>query len=70
MIVANDCLILRIFQMGDVETRGEVLMVVVNQRPSEREAGWMQANRQELVERIAQAVREDGTVQPLQGLHL
>ena len=30
----------------------------------------MQANREELVERIARAVREDGTVQPLQGLHL
>jgi AraC-like DNA-binding protein len=30
----------------------------------------MQANREELVERIGQAMREDGTTQPLQGLHL
>jgi len=29
-----------------------------------------QVNREELVERIAQAVPEDGVVQPLQGLHL
>ena len=36
----------------------------------EREAQRMQANREELAERIGQAVREDGTVQPLQGLHL
>src|SRR5260221_11948829 len=30
----------------------------------------MQANREELVERIGQAIRGDGTVQPLLGLHL
>jgi AraC-like DNA-binding protein len=29
-----------------------------------------QAEREELVERIARAIREDGTTQPLQGLHL
>jgi AraC-like DNA-binding protein len=34
-----------------------------------REAQRAQANREELVERIAQAIREDGEVQPLQGLY-
>ena len=61
MIVENACLILHIFQMGDGETREEVPMDVVNQKPPEREAEWMHANREELVERIARAIREDGT---------
>ena len=67
---ANDWLILQIFQIGDGETRAEVAMDVRNQQPSEREAERMQAHREELVERIARAVPEDGTTQPLQGLHL
>src|SRR5436305_2004422 len=70
MIVANDCLILRIFQMGDGAIREEVLMDVMNHRQAEREAVLMQAHREELVERIARALRQDGTVQPLQGLYL
>src|SRR5712691_4839998 len=70
IIIANDCLILRIFQMSDGETREEVLMDVMNHQQAEREAEWMQANREELVERIARAIRQDGTAQPLQGLHL
>ncbi len=36
----------------------------------EREAQRLQANRDELVELIARAIREDGTVEPLKGLHL
>ncbi len=36
----------------------------------EREAHRAQASRDELVELIARAVREDGTVEPLKGLHL
>ncbi len=36
----------------------------------EHEAQRAQANRQELVERITRAVREDGTVEPLKGLSL
>jgi AraC-like DNA-binding protein len=56
--------------MGDGETREEVLMDVMNHQQAEREAEWMQANREELVERIARAMREDGTAQPLPGLHL
>jgi AraC-like DNA-binding protein len=70
MIVANDCLILRIFQIGDGVIREEVLMDVMNHRQDEREAQRMQANRGELVERIAQAMRADGTAQPLPGMHL
>lgn len=70
MIVANDCLILLIFQIGDREIREEVLMDVINHQQVEREAQWMQANREELVERIARASRADGTTQPLPGLHM
>src|SRR2546423_13048143 len=70
MIVENDCLILQIFQMSDRETREEVPMNVMIHQKAEREAELMQANREELVEQIARAIREDGTVQLLQGLHL
>ncbi|GCE20820.1 AraC family transcriptional regulator [Dictyobacter kobayashii] len=41
-----------------------------NDQQAQREAQRMQANREELVWRIAQAIREDGTIQPLTGLHL
>ena len=70
MIVANACLILHIFQMGGRVTREEVLMDVMIHQRAEREAEWMQAHREELVERIARAIREEGTVHPLPGLHL
>jgi AraC-like DNA-binding protein len=70
MIVENDCLILHIFQMSDGETREEVPMDVMIHQQAEREAQRVQANREELVERIARAMREDGTAQPLSGLHL
>ena len=42
----------------------------INHQQAEREAQRVQANREELVERIARAIREDGTAQPLLGLHL
>ncbi len=45
-------------------------MDVMNPQQAEREAQRVQANREELVERIARALRTDGTAQPLQGLHL
>src|SRR5256884_398640 len=45
-------------------------MRVIDQRPLERETQWMQANREELVERIERTMRQDGSVQPLPGLHL
>ena len=45
-------------------------MELMNHQPSEREAHKAQASRDELVERIARAIREDGTVEPLEGLRL
>ena len=57
MIVENHCLILHILQMGEGETREEVPMDVINQKPPERAAQRVQAHREELVERIARAVR-------------
>ncbi len=39
-------------------------------QPSEREIHRAQANRDELAEVIGRAIREDGTVEPLKGLHL
>ncbi len=45
-------------------------MDVMNYQQVEREAQLMQAQREELVERIALAMHEDGTCQPLPGLHL
>ena len=38
--------------------------------PVEGDAQRIQANREELVERIAQAIREDGTIEPLKGIRL
>jgi AraC-like DNA-binding protein len=51
--------------MSEEVTRGSM-----NPQQIEREAHRAQANQEELVERIARAVREDGTVEPLKGLHL
>jgi AraC-like DNA-binding protein len=45
-------------------------MDVIILQQAEREAQRVQANREELVERIGRAVREDGPAQPLPGLHL
>ena len=45
-------------------------MDVINQKPSAREAQRMHANREELVERMARAIHQDGSAQPLPGLHL
>ncbi|MBI5957737.1 MAG: AraC family transcriptional regulator, partial [Chloroflexi bacterium] len=45
-------------------------MDVINDQQAEREAERLQANREELVKRIAWAMREDGVIQPLKGLHL
>lgn len=49
---------------------GEVKGDTMNPQQVEREAHRVQANRDELVERITRAVREDGTVEPLKGLFL
>jgi AraC-like DNA-binding protein len=46
------------------------IMDVIHHQQAAREAQLLQANREELVERIGRAIPEDGTVQPLLGLHL
>ncbi len=43
---------------------------MINNQEVERQAQQMQANRQELIERITRAVPEDGVIQPLEGLFL
>lgn len=45
-------------------------MATMNFQPVEHEAHSAQAHRDELVARIARALRTDGTVEPLQGLHI
>src|SRR5829696_6934292 len=56
--------------MGDAGTSEEVTMDLMNRPQSEHEAHRVQASREELLERIARAIREDGTVEPLEGLGL
>jgi len=50
--------------------RAEVTLDPLNPLPAAREAHRAQADRDELVERIARAIREDGAVEPLKGLFL
>jgi AraC-like DNA-binding protein len=50
--------------------REEVAMDSVDLQQGEHEAHRAQANRTELVERIARAIREDGMVEPLKGVRL
>ncbi|GHO47029.1 AraC family transcriptional regulator [Ktedonospora formicarum] len=45
-------------------------MTVMADRQGERKATLLQTYREELVERIGQAINFDGSVQPLHGLHL
>src|SRR5437588_2356742 len=45
-------------------------MESLNDQEREREARQALANQEELAERIARGVREDGTLEPLSGLHL
>jgi hypothetical protein len=71
MIVENRCTILQIIEMGDAGTSEEATTMDLMNRPqSEREAHRAQAGRDDLVERIARAIREDGTVDLPEGLRL
>ena len=45
-------------------------MNAANHQQAERETQRMQTNREELIERIAQTIHEDGVIEPLKGLHL
>jgi hypothetical protein len=66
MIVANLCTILQTLEMGDAGKSKEPYMRLVDRHDfSERESSREQISREELVERIARAVREDGTAEPL-----
>src|SRR4028118_1878400 len=42
---------------------------LMNDQQAKRFADRAQAHRDELTERIAQAIRHDGTIEPLKGLH-
>src|SRR5687768_3284779 len=66
MIVENDCTILQNVRMGG----GEIPMDVINHAQAEREAQRVQTDREELVERMARAIGEDGTVETLPGGNL
>src|SRR4051794_5291621 len=56
--------------MGDARTSEEVTLDCMNHPQSEHEAHRVQVSRDELVERMARAIREDGTVESLEGLRL
>ncbi len=43
-------------------------MELINDQQAKREADRAQAHRDELTQRIAQAIRNDGTIEPLTGL--
>src|SRR5258706_14870093 len=45
-------------------------MDVINHQQADYEAERLHSNREELVGRITRAIHEDGTIQPLPGLHL
>jgi hypothetical protein len=45
-------------------------METISSQPADRQAQRMQANREELVERIKRSVPEDEVIQPLAGLYL
>src|SRR5215218_5879782 len=70
MIVEDSCTILQIWETGDAETSEVAAMDLMNRPPSERETRRAQAGRDELVERVARAVGEDGAVEAPCGLRL
>src|ERR671933_1162920 len=55
--------------MNATRTSGNFDKALMNDPQAKREADRAQANREELTERIAQAIRQDGTIEPLKGLH-
>jgi AraC-like DNA-binding protein len=68
MIFKDRCTILK--ASGGVGMSEGITMDSMNTQQVEREVDRAQANRGELVERIARAVREDGRAEPLKGLRL
>ncbi|WP_292813864.1 AraC family transcriptional regulator [Nostoc sp. JL23] len=55
--------------MNAAKTSEKSNIDLMNDPQAKREADRAQANRDELKERIAQAIRHDGTIEPLKGLH-
>lgn len=56
-------------EMNTVKPSQKSDIDLTNDPQTQREADRSQANRDELTERIAQAIRQDGTIEPLKGLH-
>jgi AraC-like DNA-binding protein len=56
--------------MDDAASREEATMDLMDHPSSERETQGAQADREELAERIARAVRKDGTIETPEGLRL
>ena len=61
MIVQHRCMILHILEMDDAGTREAAHVDLTNRRQSAREVQRVHAIHDELVERIARAIRDDGT---------
>jgi AraC-like DNA-binding protein len=55
--------------MNAAKTSGTLNKALIDDPQARREADRAQANREELTERIAQAIRRDGTIESLKGLH-
>jgi AraC-like DNA-binding protein len=70
MIVEDSCTILQTWEAGDAGTSEEAAMDLMNHPLSERAAHRAQANRDELAERVARTVGEDGAVDVPGGLSL
>jgi len=70
MIIEYCCMILHGFRMDGEKEVPKSSMNVTNLQQAELDVQRMQANRAELVERIASALPEDGSIEPLPGLSL
>jgi AraC-like DNA-binding protein len=70
MIVQNSCTILQILTIGDAETGQRVTMALMDHPHAEHESRMTQAGREELTERVARVVGEDGAVEAPGGLRL
>lgn len=70
MIVQKSCTILQNLKVGDVGAGEEDALDLMGRTASENEEFGAQASRNELVERIARAVRKDEKVETLKGLYL
>jgi AraC-like DNA-binding protein len=55
--------------MNAVRMGNKSYMNLMNEQQAKREVDRAQAHRDELTERIAQAIRQDGTIEPMKGLH-